>query len=34
MADLNKTYDPAAVEDKWYGTWWMPPKGRCPRRGS
>ena len=21
MADLNKTYDPAAVEDKWYGIW-------------
>jgi valyl-tRNA synthetase len=21
MADLNKTYEPAAVEDKWYGVW-------------
>ena len=21
MAELNKTYDPAAVEDKWYGVW-------------
>ena len=21
MANLNKTYDPAAVEDKWYGIW-------------
>jgi valyl-tRNA synthetase len=21
MAELNKTYDPAAVEDKWYGFW-------------
>jgi len=21
MADLNKTYEPAAVEDKWYGIW-------------
>jgi len=21
MADLNKTYDPAVVEDKWYGIW-------------
>ena len=21
MADLNKSYDPAAVEDKWYAEW-------------
>src|SRR5450759_606279 len=21
MAELNKTYEPAAVEDKWYGVW-------------
>src|SRR5512139_2819213 len=21
MAELNKTYDPAVVEDKWYGFW-------------
>ena len=21
MADLNKSYDPAAVEDKWYAQW-------------